>query len=260
MRILLSLPALFVLSVALAQQPVTSPVYYLSTAPRLEVGTPVAGELDEHSGRNFKDGTYLDALVMHGEAGEYVELYASSVVFDTYLTLYAPDGSLLEFNDDDPLGVGTDAAIRTTLPTTGRYLVVVSGFGPWDLGPYTIERVSAAAASVTEIAIPSHTYATLEPDVSAARFRFVLDDVSAIQLDARSAAFDTTLELFDEFGYSLAYNDDAPVTDEDDYTTDSALALMLTPGTYDVLVQPFFADDVGDGTFEFEVRRLVPVR
>ena len=260
MRIVLALPAVFVLSVAFAHQPVTSPVYYLSTAPRLEVGIPVDGELDVHSGRNFKDGTYLDVLVMHGEAGEYVELYASSLAFDAFLTLYAPDGSLLEVNDDDPLGVGTDAAIRTTLPTTGRYLVVVSGFGPWDMGPYTVERAGASAASVTVIEIPSHTHATLQPAMSGARFRFVLDEASVIQLDARSSAFDATLELFDEFGYSLAYNDDAPVTDEDDYTTDSALVRMLAPGTYDVLVQPFFVDDVGDGTFDLEVRRLVPER
>ncbi len=258
MRIRLTLAALLVLSVALAHQPVTSPVYYLSTAPRLEVGTPVVGELNEQSGRNFKDGTYLDVLVMHGEAGEYVELHATSLAFDTYLTLYSPDGTLFEFNDDDPLGVGTDAAIRTTLPTTGRYLVVVSGFGPWDLGPYTVERVGAATASVNLVEVPSHTRAVLEPGLRGARFRFVLDEASAIQLDARSSAFDTTLELFDEFGYSLAYNDDVPVTDEDDYTTDSALALMLAPGTYDVLIQPFFIDDVGDGSFELEVRRLLP--
>lgn len=260
MRIPLALSALLVFSLALAQQPVTSPVYYVSTAPRLEVGTPVVGELDEHSGRNFKDGTYLDVLVMHGDAGEYVELHASSRVFDTYLTLYAPDGSLHEFNDDDPLGTGTDAAIRTTLPTTGRYLVVVSGFGPWDMGPYTVERVGVAAASITVIEVPSRTVATLEPDLRAARFRFVLDEAGAIRLDARSTAFDTTLELIDQYGYSLAYNDDAPVTDEDDATTDSALALMLAPGTYDVMVQPFFIDDVGDGTFELELRRLAPAR
>ena len=259
MRNVLILAALLLVALASARQPVTSPIYYLSNAPRLEVGLPVVGVLTESSGRNFKDGTYLDVLTLRGEAGEYVEIAASSTAFDTYLTLYAPDGTLWDANDDDPMSGTTDSTIRTTLPETGTYVVVVSGFGPWDLGPYTVTRGGGArVTAATDLAVPSLTVATLDGAGSIARFAFELTEPTVVGIEARSVSFDTTLELFDPFGYSLAYNDDAPLGDA--YTTDSALAMLLAPGRYEVVVQPYFADAVGDGTFELELQRLVPER
>jgi hypothetical protein len=256
MRILVVLASLLVMSVTAARQPVTSPIYYLSTAPRLEIGVPVVGVLTEASGRSFKDGAHLDVLTLRGQGGEYVELVASSTAFDTYLTLYAPDGTVLDANDDDPFGHGTDAAIRTTLPEAGTYVVVVSGYGPWDLGPYTVTRSGGGAGGATPVDVPSSTSAVLDPAGTPARYEFVLEESAVIGIQARSTAFDTTLEVLDEYGYSLAYNDDAPIGDV--YTTDSALALVLAPGRYQVVVQPYFLDAIGDGRFELEVVRLVP--
>lgn len=260
MRTIVAVTVLLLLSIAAAQQPVTSPIYYLSNAPRLEAGVPLTGVLDERSGRNFKDGTYLDVLTLRGEAGEYVELLASSSAFDTYLTLFAPDGSLVDYNDDDPLGSSTDAAIRTTLPATGTYVVVVSGFSPWDLGPYTVTLSSRedAAGHGTAIEVPSLTPGRLAHGDDGSRFAFVLEETAAIGIEVRSTQFDTTLEVLDEFGYSLAYNDDAPATNGS--TTDSALALLLGPGRYQLVVQSYFTDSVGDGSFELEVVRLTPER
>lgn len=251
---------LLVTAAAFAQQPVTSPIYYLSTAPRLEVGIPVTGVLTESSGRNFKDGTYLDVLTLRGTAGDTIDLFASSGAFDTYLSLFAPDGSLVASNDDDPFGGTTDSALRAVrLPATGTYVVVVSGFGTWDVGPYTVELRSAGAqrADTVLVDVPSITSARLTGDAAGARFAVELGETMVLALAARSSAFDTTLELFDAFGYSLAYNDDAP---GDTYTTDSALVALLPAGSYQIVVQPYFMDDVGDGAFELEVQRLVPAR
>jgi hypothetical protein len=259
MRNVLVLAALLVVAVATAQQPVTSPIYYLSTAPRLDVGVPVVGVLTDRSGQNFKDGAYLDVLTLRGEAGEYVEVIATSNAFDTYLSLYAPDGTLWAFNDDDPVGMGTDSAIRTTLPVTGTYVVVISGFGAWDLGPYAVTRRGGGVSVAQDaIEVPSLTVATLDGPSAMARFAFELNGPAMIGIEARSSSFDTTLELFDPYGYSLAYNDDAPLGDA--YTTDSALALLLSPGRYEIMVQPYFVDSIGDGVFELEIYRLVPAR
>ena len=259
MRNVLMLAALLITAVATAQQPVTSPVYYLSSAPRLELGMSVVGVLTETSGQNFKDGSYLDVLTLRGEAGEHVELVATSNAFDTYLSLFAPDGTLWDFNDDDPIGMGTDSAIRTTLPETGTYVVVISGYGAWDLGPYTVtRRGGGASAAQHDLEVPSLTTATLDAGSAVARFAFELSESAVIGIEARSTSFDTTLELFDPYGYSLAYNDDAPLGE--DYTTDSALALLLAPGRYEVMVQPYFVDSAGDGVFELEINRLVPAR
>lgn len=258
MRNVLVLAALLIVTVATARQPVTSPVYYLSAAPRLEVGVPVVGVLTEASGQNFKDGSYLDVLTLWGEAGEDVEIVATSNAFDTYLSLYAPDGTLWAFNDDDPAGMGTDSFIRTTLPETGTYVVVISGFGAWDLGPYTVTRRGGAAITEDDLDVPSLTVATLDAASAMARFAFELSEPAVIGIQVRSDSFDTTLELFDPFGHSLAYNDDAPFGDG--VTTDSALALVLAPGRYEIMVQPYFVDSIGDGVFELEIDRLVPAR
>lgn len=259
MRNVVVLAALLVVALASARQPVTSPIYYLSSAPRLELGIPVVGVLTEASGRNFKDGTFLDVLTLRGEAGEYVEIAASSPAFDTYLSLYAPDGTLWEVNDDDHLGGGTDSTIRTTLPQTGTYVVVISGFGPWDLGPYTVERRGGpTSGDRTQVGVPSLTIATLDQTSAMAVFVFELTETTAVGIEARSESFDTTLELFDPYGYSLAYNDDAPFGDV--YSTDSALVALLPPGRYEVMVRPYFANGVIDGAFELELQRLVPAR
>jgi len=259
MRNVVVIAALLLVALASARQPVTSPIYYLSSAPRLELGIPVVGVLTEDSGRNFKDGSYLDVLTLRGEAGEYVEIAASSTAFDTFLSLFAPDGTLWDWNDDDPMTGGTDATIRTTLPETGTYVVVISGFGPWDLGPYTLTRRGGAiTGGHAELAVPSLTVSALEGPGTVAMFAFELAEPTVVGIEARSTSFDTTLELFDPYGYSLAYNDDAPLGDA--YTTDSAMALLLAPGRYEVVVRPYFADSVGDGVFELELMRLVPER
>ena len=243
---------------AFAQQPLTSPIYYLSTAPRLEVGIPVTGVLTEASGRNFKDGTYLDVLTLRGTAGDTIDVFASSAAFDTYLSLFAPDGSLVASNDDDPFGGSTDSALRAVqLPATGTYVVVVSGYGSWDLGPYTVELRAAGAqrSDMVLVDVPSITSARLTEAAFGARFGIELAETTVLSIAARSSAFDTTLELFDAYGFSLAYNDDAP---GETYTTDSALVALLPAGSYEIVVQPYFMDDVGDGAFELEVQRLVP--
>jgi hypothetical protein len=56
MRNVLVLALLLIVPVATARQPVTSPIYYLSTAPRLEVGVPVVGVLTDRAARTSRTG------------------------------------------------------------------------------------------------------------------------------------------------------------------------------------------------------------
>jgi hypothetical protein len=139
---LVALAALLASSSALAMQPLASPIYYLVTAPELVDGMPIAGELTATSGRNFKDGSHLDVLVLRTAGEEMVEVRVESDDFDVYLTLVSPAGDVLDANDYvQPTGDAFDAArVRTYLPEAGTYLVVVSGYGPSDLGRYTVTR------------------------------------------------------------------------------------------------------------------------
>jgi hypothetical protein len=237
---------------ALAQQPVTSPIYYLSSAPVLEVGGVVSGVLTRESGRNFKDGSYLDVLVLHGLAGDAIVVRATSRDFDTYLTLFDPEGSIVDLNDDDLEGGGTDAAIRTTLPVSGRYLVVISGYGSSDLGAYdvTLDR-GAVALPTAPLTVPSSVQATLR-EGGTVSYALDLTEATVVGFDLRSGAFDTVLAIVDAFGVVIAENDDAPGG------TDSSLVAVLEPGSYEVRVSAYGA--AGGGDFELSLVRYVPSR
>lgn len=71
-----------------------------------------------------------------GRSGQFVDLSLSSSQFDTYLTLYSPDGRILAHNDD--ADGGRNSRIRINLPQSGVYRLEVRGFGSFDEGQYTL--------------------------------------------------------------------------------------------------------------------------
>lgn len=246
-RRILMVVVLGALGIAAARQPVASPIYYLSTAPSLQPGIPVTGVLSTESGRNFKDGSYVDVVVLRGEAGDFVELALTSGTFDTYLTLFAPDGSVVAANDDDWTGGGTDSTIRATLPATGTYVVVVSGYSEYDLGPYTLTlQGGAAGAAGGTVGVPETVSDTLAAG-GVARYQVVLDEPTVLGVELRSGEFDTYLEVTTVDGWLLAENDDSGGT------TDSSLVVRLDPGTYHVVVSSY--GGWGGGAFELDLAR-----
>ncbi len=240
--------ALFVatLGFAAAQQPVQSPIYYVSTAPALVEGVPVAGELTYASGRNFKDGSRLDVLVLRGELGESVEVSVESEDFDTYLTVFAPDGTLLDANDDD---FGANAAyastLRLDLPSTGTYLVVVSGYFENDLGRYTVTRTAYERPEPVrvDVALPGQYEGGLAPEGTNV---YVLELAAPATLRAtlRSKAFDAYLEVYDADGNWLSANDDFE-------GTDAQVVVDLEAGVYEVQVSAYF--DSGEGGYTLDL-------
>jgi hypothetical protein len=245
------LAAALVLSSAAARQPVSSPIYYLSTAPEVRVGAPVVGELTAESGRNFKDGSHLDVLVLRGREGELVELRAASRAFDAVLTLYAPDGSVVAWNDDDPTGTGTDSVIRTTLPASGTYVIVVSGYGPADLGDYTVtleEPRALPAPPETQLTVPSSVQGTLVEGTQDT-YLLTIHEPTVVGIEVRSSWFDTYLEVRDGDGWTMAENDDMLGT------TDSGVVVWLDVGTYEVLVSAY--GSWGNGPYTLTLDRYV---
>ena len=87
------------LSMALGQAPI-APVYYNFNTPVLQSGEAVSGTLTVEDGQNFKDGSRVHVYFFTGAEGEEVNLALGSNDFDTWLTLYAPDGSIVDWNDD----------------------------------------------------------------------------------------------------------------------------------------------------------------
>ncbi len=231
---------LLVASVAFGQQPVQSPNYLLSGAPSLELGVPVGGALTPASGRNFKDGTYLDVLIVRAQAGESVALLVESDAFDTYLSVFDPVGSLIAANDDawDVSDAWYASQVAFEAALTGAYVVVVSGFAPTDLGAYTATRIDWVAPEpvLVDVAGPGIFRGVLEPGTPVA-YRFTVDAPATLTATLRSLAFDTYVTLLVD-GVVVAENDDF----ED---TDSQVLVDLEPGTYVVEVAGYFGDASG---------------
>jgi hypothetical protein len=231
---------LLLAAVAFGQQPVQSPNYLLSSAPSLELGVPIGGALTPASGRNFKDGSYLDVLVLRAKAGEGVEILVESDAFDTYLSVFDPVGSLIATNDDvwDVSSASYASQVAFEAALTGAYVVVVSGFSPNDLGAYTATRIvwEAPEPVLVEVAGPGIFRGMLEPGAVVA-YRFTVDTPTTLTATLRSLAFDTYLTLKVD-GVVVAENDDFE-------ETDSQLVLDLDPATYVVEVAGYFDDASG---------------
>ncbi|MBW6454966.1 MAG: hypothetical protein K0A98_03695 [Trueperaceae bacterium] len=244
---LLALAALLASSAALAMQPLASPIYYLVTAPELVDGAPVIGELTTASGRNFKDGSHLDVLVLRSAGQETVDVRVESDDFDVYLTLVSPAGEVLDANDYvQPTGGAFDAArVRTYLPEAGAYLVVVSGYGPNDLGRYTVTRSRFVAPPkvVVDVEVPGR-YDGYLAEMAADMLWITLEAPATVVADLRSGDFDTILEVYDGRGRFVDANDDFD-------GTDSRLVLDLEPGRYEFLVKGYWDD--ADGAYAFTV-------
>ena len=236
----LTTAALLAATAAFAQQPVQSPNYLLSSAPALEVGVPVGGVLTPASGRNFKDGSYVDVLVLRAKAGEGVEVLVESDAFDTYLSVFDPVGSLIATNDDvwDVSGASYASQVAFEAALTGAYVVVVSGFSPNDLGAYTATRVAWEAPEpvLVDVDGPGIFRGVLEPGTAFA-YRFTVEAATTLTATLRSLDFDTYLTLSVD-GVVVAENDDF----ED---TDSQLVVDLVPGTYVVEVAGYWEDASG---------------
>lgn len=237
-------------------QPLTPAIFYYASAPDLTPGGSIAGELSERSGQNFKDGSRVEVVVLRAEAGQPLVLDVRSDDFDAFLSVYASDGTLLEQNDDGPTSF--DPQLAFTPPADGAYLLVVSGFGPLDLGTF---EVAARVAEPVELAtLPLSGVVSDElrgdepadPEVGYGPTRFyemLVEERSLVRLQLSSFDFDTVLTLFDEVGW-LDQNDDAGGT------TDSELFLELDPGVYRVAVSAW---SDGAGGFTLRSDRYVRV-
>jgi hypothetical protein len=242
------------LAAAAWAQPLTPAIFYYASAPELRPGGTVSGELSERSGQNFKDGSRVEVVVLRAQAGQPLVLDVTSDEFDAFLSVYAADGTLLDQNDDGPTSF--DPQLAFTPPADGAYLLVVSGFGAWDLGAFQVSAREVEPVALATLPLSGVVSDELrgdepaDPEVGYGPTRFyemVVEERSLVRLQVSSLDFDTVLTLFDEIGW-LDQNDDAGGT------TDSQLFLELEPGAYRVAVSAY---GPGAGAFTLQADRYV---
>jgi hypothetical protein len=98
--------------------------------------------------------------IYDGRAGETIRVVARSGAFDAYLLLLAPDGTLVDADDDDADGLA--AQIEVVLPQDGAYRILVqsateSGFGPCRAA---LDAIPPASGLESE---PNDSSATAQP-------------------------------------------------------------------------------------------------
>lgn len=217
----LALLAFTLACAASAQQPLTPPIYYLSSLPELTQGATISGELIETDGQSFKDGSRVDLVLFYVEADETVRLDLRSDEFDAYLAVFDPEGHLYDYNDDDYDSMGTDSTVTVTSDVGGRYLAVVSGVSAYDIGAYTlswgvgrttvpVETMPLSVPGALTSSLGGASLTTLGQGFSgpAHWYTFTLTDPYLIDINMRSDELDAALVLLDDDGRNIAINDD----------------------------------------------------
>jgi hypothetical protein len=93
-----------------------------------------------------QDGSVYDAWTFQATAGQSVTITMRSSALDSYLLLYGPNNSFLDFNDDG--AGGNDARITFQIETSGTYTIQANSYDAVNMGgsgPYTLELVCSAA-------------------------------------------------------------------------------------------------------------------
>lgn len=219
---------------------------------RIEVGESVQGTL---SGTGLPMETYL----LEGEAGEAVEISASSGEFDTVLEVRGPDGRELR-NDDAPDGMGTDSRMLYVFSASGDAEITLSSFGG-ETGSFTLSvRLDPRLADYQEL--PQGVQITAGEAVTQMlgpgdpidgqgsfyqEFAIEADRESMVELILRSVDFDAYLEVIAPDGSSYSDDDSAGGTD--------ARVSFRAPvsGEYTVRATSYFGEGSGLFTLSYNV-------
>ncbi len=106
----------------------------------------ITGVLDENSEVLPADGTYVNAHLFEGIAGQVVIIDLISDEFDAYLLLFDPGNVLVDQDDDG--GDGTNARMALELPITGTYSIGVNSWAVGETGRYQLTVRAGTAADV----------------------------------------------------------------------------------------------------------------
>lgn len=100
-------------------------------------GETVEGRL-EPGDDTLDDGSYFDTEYFTGSAGETVTLTLESEAFDPFLHVMSMEGETEKIADNDDGGPGNDAHLELTLPSDGKYAIVINSYSEGSTGPYQL--------------------------------------------------------------------------------------------------------------------------
>jgi len=122
----ISIAPITMFAVGLSAVVATAQVQLYQPIP-LSIGNSIKDALSDKDIPTGKKGFAKDYIVKLA-AGDQVEIAASSDNFDTFVSLIAADGSVLEENDDDPEG-STNSLLVVKITKTENYIIRVRASG-----------------------------------------------------------------------------------------------------------------------------------
>jgi hypothetical protein len=114
------------------------PAQVVSVPSPIEAGETVEGELKAGDAR-ADDGSFYQAWLYRGRAGETLTIRMQPSDFDAYLAIgrtVQDAWTELEVNDDGP--EGTNSELTVTLPRNGEYVIRANAFQAGQTGRYTL--------------------------------------------------------------------------------------------------------------------------
>ncbi len=225
---------------------------------RINYGQRLAGRL-ESGDRTREAGGTEDWWEFDGRGGQDVTIELRSGAFDTFLELRDPHGERVAENDDG-LGEGTDSFIIAHLAESGRYRIVVRGYGDREAtGFYELALSQSGALGRPGSALEIHDgeilVGRLESGDSTAgdstytdAFTFRAPRTGDVVIDLRSGDFDTYLILKGADGSTIATDDDGGSG------TDSRITTHVTAGTVYRILANSYGNDPVTGLYRVSVR------
>ena len=246
----------------------------------LALGGTAEGAITAADALTFEEETlYFDSYALTVEEGQFLVLETAArsagSELDTVLTLF--DEQLNELSFDDDGGEGLDSRLGYLAPYTGRYYVLVEGFGN-EFGPaadyfYTLSAETGTAptpfdpTAAPEIAPGDEVEGAIRQDdlillagedlygdiytFEASQGQQIIFDVDAA---VAGSELDSVLVVFDADLDEVARNDDA------DDSLDSELRFPVpAPGRYFLLVRDFGGDFGADYSYTVRVSLGEPV-
>jgi hypothetical protein len=171
----------------------------------MNIGEIKSGSLDVWTG---------DAWVFNGNLGDVISVGARSIEFDTVLSIYGPDLHR-EAWDDDSLGNYNSLVRGLTLPSSGRYTIVIRSFSDAEVGSYELGSASGNAIPGWEPELGEGAVIefgeTLDGNLASTQgeqWAFNGSAGDSILISLISADFDSMLTLFGPSGEFLTFDDD----------------------------------------------------
>ena len=168
----------------------------------------------------FSDGTYVDFYSTTVSTASAFVFNESSTAFDTYLVLASTDLTPIAENDDDPTAATTNSRLKVLLPAAG-YVVAASSFDAGATGSYSLSSAGTSVdiAGCEEVYIVRGLITTQNvqttdcvdssgPYYGDAVIIFLVAG-QQLTISMNSTAFDAYLELYNDAGGLVAFNNNA---------------------------------------------------